>query len=68
MNAQSAEQKKRTSKKHPEQSKAIFATPLALEGISILVVSTYQTADLMVKESHLEEAIMILSQNGHQVE
>ncbi len=42
-------------------------TPLAKEGISVFAVSTYDTDYLLVKEQHLQEAVEILSREGHQV-
>lgn len=44
-----------------------LATPLAQAGISIFAMSTYDTDYLMVKEKDLERAIVVLSQEGHQV-
>ena len=46
---------------------ASFLTPLAREGISVFAVSTYDTDYLLVKQKDLEKAVMVLSQNGHQV-
>ncbi len=46
---------------------ASFVTPLAREGISVFAVSTYDTDYLLVKQKDLEKAVMVLSQNGHQV-
>jgi len=46
---------------------ASFLTPLAREGISVFALSTYDTDYLLVKQKDLEKAVMILSQNGHQV-
>jgi hypothetical protein len=47
---------------------ASLATPLAHAGISIFVVSTYDTDYLLIKEKDLERAILVLSQEGHQVQ
>jgi len=47
---------------------ASLATPLAQAGISIFVVSTYDTDYLLIKEKDLERAVWILSQEGHQVQ
>ena len=46
---------------------ASFLTPLAREGISVFALSTYDTDYLLVKQKDLEKAVMVLSQNGHQV-
>ena len=46
---------------------ASLATALAEAGISIFVVSTYDTDYLLLKEEKLEEAIETLRQEGHQV-
>ena len=46
---------------------ASFVTPLAREGISVFALSTYDTDYLLVKQKDLEKAVMVLSQNGHQV-
>ena len=46
---------------------SLLTTPLAFEGISVFVVSTYDTDYLMVKQRYLEKAIAVLSGNGHQV-
>ncbi|HXG64259.1 MAG TPA: ACT domain-containing protein [Blastocatellia bacterium] len=46
---------------------ASLAAPLAEAGISIFVVSTYDTDYLMVKEENLQRAAAILSEAGHQV-
>lgn len=47
---------------------ASLTMPLAHEGISVFVVSTYNTDYLMVKQEHLKKAVMVLSQRGHQVQ
>ena len=44
-----------------------LATPLAQAGISVFAVSTYDTDYLMVKEKDVESAILVLSQEAHQV-
>ncbi|HVT02246.1 MAG TPA: ACT domain-containing protein [Thermoanaerobaculia bacterium] len=46
---------------------ASFATPLAAAGISIFIVSTYDTDYLFVKEGVLETAIEVLEEEGHTV-
>ncbi|MBW2147021.1 MAG: ACT domain-containing protein [Deltaproteobacteria bacterium] len=46
---------------------ASLAAPLARAGISTFVVSTYDTDYVMVKEKDVEQAILVLSQEGHQV-
>ncbi|MBD2104707.1 ACT domain-containing protein [Leptolyngbya sp. FACHB-261] len=47
---------------------AALANPLAQAGISIFAVSTYDTDYLLVREQHLEQAIAVLRQAGHQVQ
>ena len=47
---------------------ATLITPLAKEGISVFALSTYDTDYLLVKAQHLEKAVQILAQNGHQIE
>ncbi|WP_141677924.1 ACT domain-containing protein [Orenia metallireducens] len=42
---------------------SFLATTLAQEGISIFVISTYDTDYLLVKEESLEEAIEVLSKD-----
>ncbi len=44
-----------------------LAAPLAHAGISIFAMSTYETDYVMVKEKDLDRAILVLSQEGHQV-
>jgi uncharacterized protein len=46
---------------------ALLAEPLALAGISIFVMSTFDTDYLMVKEESLAKAIRVLSESGHRV-
>ena len=46
---------------------ASFAGPLADMGISILVVSTFDTDYVLVKENDLEKAVFVLSREGHNV-
>jgi hypothetical protein len=46
---------------------ASLATPLAREAISVFAVSTYDTDYLLVQQKDLERAVMVLSQNGHQI-
>lgn len=46
---------------------ASLAVPLAQAGIGIFVLSTYDTDYLMVKEIHLQQAVLVLSQAGHRV-
>ena len=46
---------------------ASLAEPLARAGISIFVVSTYNTDYLLVKEGNLEKAVAVLSEQGHTV-
>jgi hypothetical protein len=46
---------------------ASLTMPLAHEGISVFVVSTYNTDYLMVQGKDLEKTITVLSHYGHQV-
>jgi uncharacterized protein len=46
---------------------ASLASPLADAKISIFALSTFDTDYLLVKESHLQRAIEVLSGAGHQV-
>ncbi len=46
---------------------AALITPLAKEGISVFAVSTYDTDYLLVREQHLEKAVQILSEGGHEI-
>jgi hypothetical protein len=46
---------------------AALANPLAQAGISIFVVSTYDTDYVMVEERNLEQAIETLTAAGHSV-
>jgi len=45
---------------------ASLLVPLAREGISVFVISTYDTDYLLVKEENLGKAIMLLWQEGHE--
>lgn len=47
---------------------ASLTMPLAKEGISVFAMSTYNTDYLLVKERHLEKAVQVLAQNGHQIQ
>jgi len=47
---------------------ASLTMPLAKEEISVFAVSTYNTDYLLVKTQHLEKAVQILAQNGHQIQ
>ena len=47
---------------------AAIATPLAKSGISIYVVSTFDTDSVLVKEARIEEAIDRLTAEGHRIE
>jgi hypothetical protein len=47
---------------------ASLARPLASSGVSIFVVSTYDTDYLMVQERDLERALDALARAGHAVE
>ncbi len=46
---------------------ASLAAPLAQVGISIFAISTYDTDYLLVKDKDLERAVLVLTQEGHQV-
>ena len=46
---------------------ASLTVPLARAGIGIFAVSTYDTDYVLVKEKRLEEAVLVLSQEGHHV-
>ncbi len=47
---------------------AALATPLAQAGVSIFVMSTFDTDYILVKETALSRAISALQSAGHQVE
>jgi hypothetical protein len=44
---------------------ASISTPLASEGISVFVFSSYDTDHIMVKQYELEKAIEVLQKAGH---
>jgi uncharacterized protein len=44
-----------------------LAAPLALAGISLFALSTYDTDYVLVLEKHLDQAMAVLSQAGHRV-
>ncbi len=46
---------------------ASLSGPLASSGVSIFVVSTYETDYLMVQERDLERAVDALTRAGHRV-
>ncbi len=46
---------------------ASLAMPLARASISIFAVSSYDTDYLLVKEKDVKRAILVLSQEGHQI-
>jgi len=46
---------------------ASLTVPLARAGIGIFAVSTYDTDYVLVKEKRLEEAVLVLSQEGYHV-
>jgi hypothetical protein len=46
---------------------ASISTPLAGEGISVFVFSSYDTDHIMVKQYELEKAIEVLQKAGHTV-
>ena len=48
-------------------SLASLATPLYEAGVSIFVISTYDTDYLLVREENLEKATQILLESGHAV-
>jgi uncharacterized protein len=47
---------------------ASLANPLAMAGISIFAMSTFDTDYLMVKEKKLDDAVQVLTAAGHQIE
>jgi len=47
---------------------ATIAVPLAMAGVSIFAVSTYDTDYILVKESLLVQAVTALREEGHVVE
>lgn len=47
---------------------ASLVTPLADAGISVFVISTFDTDYLLVKEGDVEKAVETLCQAGHEVE
>jgi len=46
---------------------AAVAGPLAAAGISLFVVSTFDTDYVLVKEAHLDRAVSALGEDGHRV-
>ena len=46
---------------------AALAGPLANAGISVFVVSTFDTDYLMVREAALERTVVVLREAGHEV-
>jgi len=46
---------------------AAIAQPLAEASIPILVIATYDTDDILVKEARLECAVAVLSGQGHRI-
>ena len=46
---------------------AAISAPLALAGIPIFVISTFDTDYLLVKEEHLEKSIGLLEHQGHSI-
>jgi uncharacterized protein len=46
---------------------ASLATPLAAAGVSIFVISTFDTDYLLVKQAHLESALAALTAAGHSI-
>ena len=47
---------------------AVIANPLAELGISIYVVSTFETDCILVKEARLDETVRRLAKDGHEIE
>jgi hypothetical protein len=47
---------------------ASLAAPLARAGVSIFVISTYDTDYLLVKQENVEKAILVLTEQGHAIE
>ncbi len=46
---------------------ASLAVPLAEAEISVLVIATYATEYLLIKEKDVERALQVLKQSGHTV-
>ena len=46
---------------------ASLARPLAEAGVSVFVISTYETDYLLVKEERLVRALAVLAESGHEV-
>lgn len=46
---------------------AAISAPLALAGIPIFVISSFDTDYLLVKEEHLEKSIGLLEHRGHSI-
>jgi hypothetical protein len=44
-----------------------LARPLAEAGVSVFVISTYDTDYLLVKEERLDLALAVLAESGHEV-
>jgi uncharacterized protein len=44
-----------------------LATPLAIDGISIFAVSTYDTDYLLVRQHDMDHAVRILRAAGHTI-
>ena len=44
-----------------------LARPLAEAGVSVFVISTYDTDYLLVKEERLDSALAVLAESGHEV-
>ena len=44
-----------------------LARPLAEAGVSVFVISTYDTDYLLVKEERLDRALAVLAESGHEV-
>src|SRR4030042_924803 len=47
---------------------ASLATPLALAGVSVFTLSTYDTDYLLLQLRNLKKTIAALTENGHQVQ
>lgn len=47
---------------------AAIATPLAAAQISIFAISTYDTDYVLIKQENCDRAIIVLTQQGHQIQ
>ena len=46
---------------------AALATPLAAAGVSVLVIATYDTDYVLIREDQLNRAVAALTSAGHRV-